>query len=54
LITAKRGTPRHFDIAAYRWNYWDQLSDLQPLIEKGVAAVTREVALSGKQGGTRS
>ena len=51
LITAKRGTPRHFDIAAYRWNYRDRLADLQPLVESGIAAAKHEMALQGRQDG---
>jgi nucleoside 2-deoxyribosyltransferase len=44
LITAKRGTERHFDIAAYRWTFWDGLPDMQRLVEAGVRAIREEVA----------
>lgn len=45
IIIAKTKTERHFDIAAYNWNYWDNYTDLKPKMEKAVEAVLRELHL---------
>lgn len=34
IILAKKGTPRHFDISTYKWNYWESYTDLKQLLEK--------------------
>jgi hypothetical protein len=45
IITAKTGTERHFDIAGYEWNYWDDYRDLKEKMEKSVPAVLKELNL---------
>jgi hypothetical protein len=32
IILAKKGTPRHFDISTYKWNYWESYTDLKRLL----------------------
>jgi hypothetical protein len=34
IILAQTGTTRHFDIAGYKWHYWNSAEDLQPKFEK--------------------
>jgi hypothetical protein len=39
IILAKKGTPRHFDISTYKWNYWESYTDLKPVLECELRAV---------------
>lgn len=34
IILAQTGTTRHFDIAGYKWHYWNSAEDLEPKFEK--------------------
>ncbi len=36
ILLAKKGTPRHFDIAGYKWNYWESYKDLKPTLEQEI------------------
>ena len=45
IILAKEGTPRHFDLAAHKWTYWDDYKDLKPKIEKELSGVLAELGL---------
>ena len=34
IILAQTGTSRHFDIAGYKWHFWNSAEDLEPKFEK--------------------
>lgn len=42
IILAKKGTPRHFDISMYKWNYWESYTDLKPLLERELDSLISE------------
>lgn len=39
IILAKKGTPRHFDISTYKWNYWETYIDLQSFLEDELPSI---------------
>jgi hypothetical protein len=41
IIIAKEGTPRHFDIAAYKWIHYVDYQDLKPKLEKEVEVIVK-------------
>lgn len=43
IILAKDGTPRHFDVAANKWNYWTDYTDLKPKFEKELLALLESI-----------
>jgi len=45
IILAKEGTPRHFDISTYKWNFWEGYKDLKPKLEKELSAVLRQLGI---------
>lgn len=50
VILAKEGTPRHFDLAAHKWNYWTEYRDLKPKLEKELQGVLSELSGSPNEG----
>jgi hypothetical protein len=52
ILLAKEGTERHFDIAAYQWNYWRSYDDLLDTFDKAIRAAIRELGLSAGERNT--
>lgn len=46
IILAKGGTQPHFDISTYKWNFWNDYSDLKPTFEKELSAVLHDLGIA--------
>ncbi len=45
IILAREGTPRHFDISTYKWNYWTDYRDLKHTLDRELASLVRSVGI---------
>lgn len=43
ILLAKEGTERHFDLSAFKWNYWRSVDDLLEVFDRTVDAVIKEL-----------
>lgn len=43
IILAKEGTEPHFDISAYKWNFWKDYKELKPIFEKELSTVLKNL-----------
>lgn len=43
IILAKEGTKPHFDISAYKWNFWKDYKELKPIFEKELSTVLKNL-----------